>query len=686
MRGGPVLGIGLATLLLGLGARSALSQEPAPAELSAQPLLTSRETVEFSLPWRFQPGDDPAWAAPGYDDTSWGVLSPSAPERRDAPDELAHGVVWFRRHLRVAPGLLGASLALRAASPGRVTLYVDGVDLGSFEPPRASPEKGAAVQRGPTFFTLASGREHLLAVRYDGRGRGPESDAASPRFFLLSLAGPEAVLGERALAARLDEALAVAATALPVFLVFLHLALYWYYRKALENLFYACCMASFAIIVFAGSAAPRLLSEQAAGEVSRFTAIGIFGAALFGLLTYYARRTRPIPKSWIPFSGAALLLVAAYSVFPGPFWNWGWYLYFAATMLEIVRIERSGHTVETDGAGLLLWGLIVLGAFVTLQALINVGAVAPLGGYRDVYVLGMLAFAVSMSLFLARKIAYTSVHLETRLEEVQQLSSQVLAQERSAHERELQQRLLVAENERKGHELEEARELQLSMLPATLPRVEGLDVAVAMTTATEVGGDYYDFQADESSLVLAVGDATGHGAAAGTMVTVVKALFSSLGAAKDLAALMSEYDRVLRSLSLKRMHMCLMVARITPRRVTICSAAMPPVMLRRTSSGAVEELGEGGLPLGGNLSPSYSEHVAQLGPGDTLLFASDGLTELLDPSGRAFGYDRAAAVLREAGDEPASQSVQRLNEALTAWRGERAQVDDVTLVVVRVSR
>ena len=49
-----------------------------------------------------------------------------------------------------------------------------------------------------------------------------------------------------------------------------------------------------------------------------------------------------------------------------------------------------------------------------------------------------------------------------------------------------------------------------------------------MRTATEVGGDYYDFRlTPDGALVAAVGDATGHGATAGTMVTVVKSLFSA---------------------------------------------------------------------------------------------------------------------------------------------------------------
>ena len=63
----------------------------------------------------------------------------------------------------------------------------------------------------------------------------------------------------------------------------------------------------------------------------------------------------------------------------------------------------------------------------------------------------------------------------------------------SASAAEAQAKVIQAENDRKTKELEEARQLQLSMLPKELPYLPHLDIAVYMKTATEVGGDYYDF-------------------------------------------------------------------------------------------------------------------------------------------------------------------------------------------------
>lgn len=103
------------------------------------------------------------------------------------------------------------------------------------------------------------------------------------------------------------------------------------------------------------------------------------------------------------------------------------------------------------------------------------------------------------------------------------------AAELQAKAAEAQAIVMQAENDRKTEELEEARQLQLSMLPKELPALQNLDIAVYMKTATEVGGDYYDFNVSiDGTLTVVLGDATGHGMKAGTMVTTTKSLFNVL--------------------------------------------------------------------------------------------------------------------------------------------------------------
>lgn len=248
----------------------------------------------------------------------------------------------------------------------------------------------------------------------------------------------------------------------------------------------------------------------------------------------------------------------------------------------------------------------------------------------------------------------------------------------------LQQRLLEAENERKGCELEEARQFQLSLLPKELPEHPQLELAVFMRTATEVGGDYYDFQqADDGTLTVAIGDATGHGAKAGTMVTVIKSLFTAWSATDALAEFLSEAATAIRSMHLGRMAMALCLVRIEGHRLKISSAGMPPVLICRRG-GVVEEVCLSGLPLGGMARSYYAEHRVDLETGDTILMMSDGFPELPNEDGEPIGYDRVRRLFEGACTQEPQEIIDELAQYASAWHPGQAPADDVTFVVLRV--
>jgi serine phosphatase RsbU (regulator of sigma subunit) len=671
-------------LILGviLASPAVRGQEPAPARLE-QAIMARDEAIDLVRAWRFHPGDDPRWSDPAFDDSTWELVEPLL-EPGKLPAGGWPGVGWFRRHLRLEPALAGKVLAIRVEAPGAARVFLDNhAILGSDPAPPTTAGDFGHGAFGAAHFD--SRTEHLLAVRYELSGAEPAGGLPPGWGFRLSLGttanGVQGVAQERR-----RSWLAATLIVLPSSLALLHLALFWAYPRSRENLFYAASMTAFAGIVACDLAVLRTTTDAWQELALRAGTPFILAAIFFVLLTFFAVRTARLPRSWIGFAAAGCGL-AVWSWFdPSPLArSGGWYVYFGAMVVESLRVGRSAEAFPREGASIFFTGLALLGATVLLQILVNLGVVPAIRGITGWYIVGMLAFAVAMSLYLARSFARTRVHLERRLAEVRTLSAQVLEQERAAHEQELRRRLLEAENARKSSEIAAARELQLSMLPASLPQTAELETAAAMTTATEVGGDFYDFKLrEDGSLIVAVGDATGHGLPSGTLVTATKALFSVLGDGQTLPQALAECSRALRRMNLRHLHMCLTMARITARTVTVCSAAMPPVLLYRARTAQVEELGAGGLPLGSGLDAAWEERCAPLAPGDTLLLASDGFVELLDPAGTALGYDGAASALREAGGAPASETLRRLMARAAAWRGDREPTDDVTLVCVRV--
>ncbi|HEX6641724.1 MAG TPA: SpoIIE family protein phosphatase, partial [Thermoanaerobaculia bacterium] len=202
----------------------------------------------------------------------------------------------------------------------------------------------------------------------------------------------------------------------------------------------------------------------------------------------------------------------------------------------------------------------------------------------------------------------------------------LVEQERARKEQELQQALMSVEYERKSVELEDARRFQLSMLPKEVPHHPRYDVAVFTRTATEVGGDYYDFHLAGDALSVTIGDATGHGAKAGTMVTIIKTLFAGYGGAAMTPApaeFLADAAEKIKRMDLGRMAMALSLARIDDRKLTLASAGMPPVLVHREATSNVEEIALQATPLG-TFGSDYPQTTVALDRGDTVLFLSDG--------------------------------------------------------------
>jgi serine phosphatase RsbU (regulator of sigma subunit) len=250
---------------------------------------------------------------------------------------------------------------------------------------------------------------------------------------------------------------------------------------------------------------------------------------------------------------------------------------------------------------------------------------------------------------------------------------------------ETQARAIQAENDRKTHELEEARKLQLSMLPKELPDIPGLQIAVHMQTATEVGGDYYDFHIDElGALTVVVGDATGHGLSAGTMVSVIKSLFISNNGRLDMKDFFQSCTRTIKQLRLGNLYMALMLARIENGVLTASAAGMPPIYIYRASRKAVDVVTMKGMPLGAFNEFVYEDSRITLESGDTVLLLSDGLPELFNDQREMFDYHRVSDTFARCAAQPAQAVVDCLIRAADDWRQGKLPNDDITFVVVKV--
>ena len=287
-----------------------------------------------------------------------------------------------------------------------------------------------------------------------------------------------------------------------------------------------------------------------------------------------------------------------------------------------------------------------------------------------VYIIGIFSF-----LFGLRR-----VELNRREQKAQIRESELRVKATEA-----EKRALEIENDRKTKELEEARQLQLSMLPKELPVLPNLELAAFMRTATEVGGDYYDFMVQENgTLNIALGDATGHGLQAGTMVTLMKGFFTSDSTKFGLQDFMNHCSSIIKEIKLGRILMSFSFLKIENNKVAVTCAGMPPIYYYDSVSNEIEEILIQGMPLGAMRKFSYKIIERELKSGDIILLITDGLPEQMNSNEQMFDYSNVKKNFCELLNNKPGEIIEKLVLACDNWMNGVVQADDITILVIKV--
>jgi len=232
-------------------------------------------------------------------------------------------------------------------------------------------------------------------------------------------------------------------------------------------------------------------------------------------------------------------------------------------------------------------------------------------------------------------------------------------------------------------ELEVARQLQRDLLPRTSPELPGWSFVFSYRTANTIGGDYYDFlPISDGRITLVIGDASGHGIAAGLIMAIANAILK-LAIAIDPSplAVTPMLNRALLGTGDRRAFMTLFYSVLDPSngRLEFACAGHPYPLLRHPD-GRIEELGKGAVPLGLRAEIDLELMTATIEPGALLVLYTDGIPEALSSSEESFGFDRLRHCVTPGGGP--HQVHDRIFEQLNGFRdGERLH-DDCSLVVI----
>ena len=204
-------------------------------------------------------------------------------------------------------------------------------------------------------------------------------------------------------------------------------------------------------------------------------------------------------------------------------------------------------------------------------------------------------------------------------------------------------------------------------------------------TATEVGGDFFDFiQKDDGKWIAICGDATGHGLTSGNVVSITKTAMSALVEEEPVPTLDS-LNKTLLKMNIGLNRMCLNIANIGEDSIQFSSAGMPPAYHYSAETEALEEILVGALPLGSFPGSIHTmREVPFKNKGDLFIMMSDGLPEAENMNDEMVGYERTEEKIKAL----ATRSVEEIKDGLVdlcdRWLDNQAELkDDMTFVIIK---
>ena len=236
--------------------------------------------------------------------------------------------------------------------------------------------------------------------------------------------------------------------------------------------------------------------------------------------------------------------------------------------------------------------------------------------------------------------------------------------------------------------MREARLIQSCLIPTEPLHHPSIEIAFRFTPFYDVGGDFFDFFRLPNGLVgLYLGDVVGKGLPAtmyGALVMGTLRGIHKCGTATDAVLTMLNERLMQRPLPGRFCATLYAVFDPPTRTLAFSNAGLPFPLHASSTTTTCQCLGQGGFPSGMLPSATYQQHVFQLAPGDSILFATDGLHESRNPAGDEFGCARMSELWSQCQDKSGTDSLGFLFDGLHEFSDGVTPHDDIAAIVLKV--
>ena len=609
--------------------------------------------VNLGPDWLFSPVDNPAYAAPTYDDSGWKTVSTN----KQLTDYGVRGIpyAWYRMHVHVDPRWHDLAVEVQTIT-GSYELYVNGVRIG------ANGKMVGMIESAQNYLTsynipdsmIAPHGDLVIAIRFainrmGDREPGTRTPLASNSIFLASRD-----------AAQRDARYEAAHQTVAYFIVFgldlivgvVALALYLAMRSQAEYL-----AISIALLATSFQAAVIIWSHlhgfTASADFLSYIGVGITGVAgiEFVRLIVHLQRAR-----WLLAVEIVLFLS-----------------YFGVPLLDIGVLGGSHASFLFALAMFFVPSLVV---FALLPLLLIWAA---LGGNRDARLfvppfafIGLLNcwnFLTTLSIVFPIMLRFPSMpsfHFGSYTADLWDLWNTIYCVTMLLF-LVLRTIGIARERARAAAELEAARTVQQVLIPKDIPSVPGFLLQSVYRPAGQVGGDFFQFLPVKGGGVLVViGDVSGKGMPAAMTVSLLVGTVRTLAHYTQCPCeILAAMNQRMLARSSGGFTTCLVLRADPDGKLTIANAGHIPPYL------AGKELSlENSLPLGLAADTTYTEAIFQLSANQQLTLLTDGVVEARDKTGALFGFERTASI--------ANQPAEAIASAAQAF----GQDDDITALTL----
>jgi sigma-B regulation protein RsbU (phosphoserine phosphatase) len=245
----------------------------------------------------------------------------------------------------------------------------------------------------------------------------------------------------------------------------------------------------------------------------------------------------------------------------------------------------------------------------------------------------------------------------------------------------------ILEKRKLEEELSIARRIQQSFLPRRKPQLPGFDISGINIPSETVGGDYYDFiPIIDKQIGMVVGDVSGKGIPAALIMASFRAgLIAEIRNNYAIRSIMYKVNNLLFESTEPDIYVTAVYGVLdTKNSIFTFSNAGHNAPIWRRVDGEMEYLTEGGIALGMFENSKYEERPLGLGPGEIIIFYTDGVTEAKNEKDEEFGTRRLKRVISESHQLGARQIRENIRSAVEDFTGLLRQEDDLTMIVVKV--